>query len=373
MNLFFIHSPFQLLVAQNLIEELNLSDNIFIAGINGVTAIHYYDMYEVLIIDKYWREIIKINNVHDAIISLTEPLSSILKLYKFNRKIENVISKYKPKRIFFGDINCITYLFLYKKLNGKVEINFFEEGTSHYVASILKKRHHFFNWKVFLKQLTTNIIYSPFGAKNMGQLIYTYNEVELHNIKRYSIIPFNGNIHIQFKCILSEKVKIELNKLAESKLDKSKPWILYLSTSATSSFKTFNDEVKYLVSYLNANYKEGVNIYIKFHPKDQKEKKKEVLNLISKQGFRYFELFPNLSYPVELIFNIVHIEELVAWESSSFFYSKMFLPHLKRTTILPSLISDYKAIGEPTEYLEAYIKEIQETSINLFGERINEF
>ena len=54
-NLFFIHTPLELLIAQQIINQEKLTDNVMLCGYVGENK-HFLDTYRLTIIPSMWME-----------------------------------------------------------------------------------------------------------------------------------------------------------------------------------------------------------------------------------------------------------------------------------------------------------------------------
>ena len=54
-NLFIAFTPFQLFVAQQIVNQEELSDNILIEGYVGNNS-HFYDIYDMMEMDNFWKK-----------------------------------------------------------------------------------------------------------------------------------------------------------------------------------------------------------------------------------------------------------------------------------------------------------------------------
>ena len=87
MNLFFIHTPFQLLVAQNLIFKEKLNNNIALFGNTGKGAQHFYQIFDVMFIKETWKGNITLGDLNHGIYSFKSPFCSYLNLIKFSKNV----------------------------------------------------------------------------------------------------------------------------------------------------------------------------------------------------------------------------------------------------------------------------------------------
>ena len=104
MNLFFVHTPTQLMIAQNLIIKKQLDENILLLGNTGPGANHFYATFELMKIDDLWNEQFILGDLNHGVFCFKRFLLSYYRLAKFNTRICRIIKDHKVEQLFFGDI-----------------------------------------------------------------------------------------------------------------------------------------------------------------------------------------------------------------------------------------------------------------------------
>ena len=140
MNLFFVHTPFQILTAQNIVKQYDLRDNVLVLSYTGAEASHYYKSFDVLLKKDIWNTIYKIGDLNKGIFNIKYHFRALTDFIDFNNKVSKVFTNHSITDIYFGDINHLSYVYLSEKYNKNRKLHFFEEGISHYCTIVKNKR-----------------------------------------------------------------------------------------------------------------------------------------------------------------------------------------------------------------------------------------
>jgi len=379
MNLFFIHTPFQMLVAQNLIVKKKLKNNVLVLSNTGRNAEHFYEVFDVMLIKSKWNKKYVLGNLNNGIYSFKKPLISYIKLYKFSNKVKRIILQNDIKALYFGDINHPAYVFLAEYWQHKMQINFFEEGLSHYFSPILKKKFVDSLILKIKKYFTDCIIFKSLGVKRFSRYLQSITDTEFgFNIaKKYNILPINENSYderIKFDIFLSDKLKLIIeNENLERLKNKEQINVLYLSSTATS---LFSNPIKDEISIISDSLKKigtKVKLLIKFHPKDSDNKKKKILHFLNNKGVDFIVIFPDVSLPVEVLFNHIKIDFLIGFGSSSQLYFEMLCPGIPNYNLFHSLTNLYRIKSIENQYSEKFWINWQHLFNKIFNKNPLEF
>lgn len=377
MNLFFIHTPMQILVAQNLIIKKNLKNNFLILSYTGNSAMHFYTIFDKMIIDRLWINKYKIGNLDNGVFSFKRPFKLYIKLLIFSFRIKKIILHDNIESIYFGDINHPAYVFLGEKWSNTRNIFFFEEGLSNYSISILKKKINYSKLNYIKKWITDNLIYLPLGVKGFSK--YTQSlidcDFEFKITKKYNILPLIINKYdeiTEFDIYLSDLMIIELEKI-KSKLTYIETNILYLSSSATYLFSNpIDDELEVLENILKKINKK-FRLLVKFHPKDLNHKKTAIKNYFEINNINYLEIFCGESFPVEVLFNKIKIDFLFGYGSSSQLYFEVFCPNIPNYNLFHALKELYVNKKINNNYPATSWKIWQDLYLTIFNKKPFEF
>lgn len=384
MNLFFIHTPFQLLVAQNLIKKKALKKNIALFGNTGLRAEHFYKTFEIMIIDELWSEAITIGDLNKGIYSFKSPVSSYINLFKFSNTISNLIKSHKINALYFGDINHPAYVFLAEKYQFKKKIYFFEEGLSHYLSPFYKKKFENSYILKFKKNLTDKLIYRSLGVSNFSKYIQAVNDVDfnINIIKKYNVLPIKKTEYdeiIDFVINYSDNFKNLIANEIEQIKGKREISVLYLSSTSTIFFSNpIEDEIELLKTIINRlkleeKTTEGFMFYIKFHPKDTEFKKNEILKALKDEKVYFWELSRDTVYPVEALYNQMNISYLFGYGSSAQLYSEVINPRIKSYNLFYILKNSYQLKNDKNVYPKKCWDDWETLYMNIFKKSSRKF
>lgn len=339
-NLFFIHTPLQLFVAQQIIRQEKLTNNVLLYSYVKENE-HFLKIYDLIIIDNFWEKTIfikdlpAIGNIH-----LHNPIKTFIEI----KKIKKIIKDEKINNLYLSDIKNIStcfYSLLFSSIN--IKINIFEEGSSHYSESIVYKN-------TLKKKIATLILdyfyYLPFYSFKFGK--YIFSTQELSNDKtlpidiRYNILPyFNERFDrsLSIEPLFSKKTNDYLDKELNQCNQNEQSQILL-----TQPFEDRDIFIKSIEIYLSEyfNYK---HIYIKFHPRDTVEFKERVIEVVKRNNVDYTILGIDYNIPIEYYLQKERFDTIVNFFSSVIMYNGYI--YKKKNVI--SLMSLYQRL-----YTEKY-------------------
>lgn len=375
MNLFFVHTPIQLIIAQNLVSKLNLKHNYLVLGYTGVLGKDFYSTYDTLLIDSLWDKKYDLGDILHGVIDIKSYFKCVKNFRKFNTRLVEIISDKSFTDIYFGDINHYAYLFIAEKYKKNRRFYFFEEGLSHYSTYTLRKKFEpsFF---VSIKSLILNLNYYFYGVFNFSDYYYSTKDVVLkfNLIEKFSIIS-NGLSTYKF-VPFSFQVSDKLNQILEIELENINNTIgkriLYLSTTSTIEFtKPEEDEKKMLDIIFNSFDRLSTTVLLKFHPKDIAEKKDFVRKYFNSRGIKYFEVLENYKLPIEVIYDKFRPDLIVGYDSSSLLYGQVMQSSAKVVSMLPYLLEYYSSIGISNPVMTNRWKDVESTQLNLLGKEFD--
>lgn len=350
-NLFFIHTPLQLLVAQQIINMEKLSDNIMLYGYVGDNP-QFLKIYDLTCINEYWaRKIQMVNVAQWASLSKRFFPRDLIRIYINYRVISRIISCFNVHRLFLGDMNNLSCKFsdlVFKKHN--LEIVFFEEGTNHYAFrerfnQTKKSKSYIKLFCKFLDAFYFRPLYHIDFAKNI--FIEDLRFEELYIDMRYSIVPYykeSFDKQIVVSNLLSKRLQKYLNEeFQHFVLDKG---ILFMTNPAYELFVSMDDTIylqvirKYLSSIPNDTI-----VYVKLHPRETGQYRKNVLRAIG-SSHKYYLLGEEFNIPVEYYLQTFSFVELVTFFSSTCMYNGYLYPKLKITSLLQYFLRQCKENGQ---------------------------
>ena len=358
VNLFFIHTPLQLMIAQMIIEQEKLENNVMLCGYVDDNR-HFLQLYDLIRIEKMWTAIELMEDVARwAVFSRKNLFLGGLHAYRRYRYICGIIKKYQIDTLFLGDmwnVSCQLAAMSYHRKG--MRICFFEEGNGHYILPYRYGMGGSLVNKVYAL-LMDAFYYLPLYGVKMGYVLY-WKGLMLKDIPmdaRYSVVPFyheKFDVLLTAKPILSEKlVKLIANEVRHVG-QKVKTLLMTSPIYEWMGDHNKNDEdsyVKTIIEYLNSMGK-GICIHIKFHPREKVYIRRRLLMEFAKSNIDYIILGSEFNIPVEYYLQYIHYEKIIVFLSSTSFYNGYLFPKVKFVSILEYYYNNCKAAGSQSIHL----------------------
>lgn len=350
-NLFFIHTPLQLLVAQQIIRQEQLKDNVMLYGYVD-DNVHFLQQYELTIIDSFWSARVAMPKVARwAIISRKQILRDCRQVWKNYQFIKKVISDFNVDTLFLGDVQNIscqqTALTFHKK---GFKICFFEEGNGHYIMDYGYGISGGFKDKVY-SVLIDLFYYRPLYGVYFGHIRYWkgFTLSDLPMDVRYSLVPFYHESFdrlVTYRPMFSDRLKAFLEEETRG-LDTSGSTLLLTSPFYINGI---DDDpkpyVKTIIDYARRTCKQGV-LHIKFHPRETQEARQMILEQLDTEGINYLILGTKMNIPVEYYLQYIHYEQMVMFLSSTAFYNGYLYPKTEFISLMKEYLENCKAVSSP--------------------------
>lgn len=364
-NLFFIHTPLQLLVAQQIIRQEKLQDNVMLYGYVD-DNVHFLDIYDLTIIEEMWYAKVPFPQVACwAIIYRKHVLRDGKTTFRNYKFIQKVINKYKIDTLYLGDmenISCLLAAMSFHRIG--LNICFFEEGSGHYVMNYGYGEGGSFLDKIYAVCIDVLYYWPVFGVR-FGLVIYWkgYTLKDIPMDVRYSLVPFyheNFDRLIQYQPLLSDKLKTYLAKQTEQV--ETTQCVLLLTSPFYINGVDDNPEpyVKTIVDFAKT-LDAGICLHMKFHPRETMYVRESIIQNLTKEGICFLVLDVDMGIPVEYYLQYVHYDKIVMFYCSTYFYNGYLFPKMKFVSILRSYYNNCKAAASISEkYLEPLLKEIPE-------------
>lgn len=359
-NLFFIQTPFQLLIAQQIIYQEGLVDNIMIYGYVHNNS-HFLDIYNIIKIRKFWKTSFFMSHIADWGIFQIRHFRKSVKLTWCNVNfINDVIKKSSVDWLYIGDQTNVTYILIDYLFHKRCKIGIFEEGSGHYFMPHRKK-----NEKVSLKTKLHSYLlcfgyYWPFLNIDLRyiKMAKGYDLKKLYIDRRYSVVPY---YYEPFDVILSSKLQLSnaLKQYIIDELGKVDPQksVLLLSTVCES-----NVEKDLYLSNLN-NYLLRLNmetkLYVKFHPREPENSKCQVLNIIDSYGLDYTIIGVRYNIPIEYYLQYFKFREVCCFFTSTSLYNGYLFDKTKFLFLSKDYINQSKAFDSANLYWKEMSKIIE--------------
>ncbi len=340
----------QLLVAQQIINMENLSDNIMLYGYIGNNS-HFLEIYDLTRIDQLWTGKVLLPDLAQwASISRRHIVHDLVKTYRNFNYIKRLVDQYGIGCIYLGDINNFSNKFadiVFAKRN--IEICFFEEGSSHYAF-----QDHFLNKKRYLPDYLLCSILDFLYFKPLFKTTYAkycfIKDIkfdQLHISKRYSIRPYYHESYdevITVSPLISNKLSTYINNEIAGKACAN---AILLMTSPAYELLEYNDEEMYLKTigeYLSTIDRNSA-VYVKFHPREIGEAREKVLSIIEK-NHQVIILGEKVNIPVEYYLQTMKFAEVVTFFSSTAFYNGLLFPLLQFVSLLQYYVAQCCSSGK---------------------------
>ena len=360
-NLFFIHTPLQLLVAQQIIRQEKLKNNVMLYGyVDGNE--HFLKLYELTIIDNLWSARIAMPKVARwAIISRKHLVRDCCQVWRNYCFIKKIITDYDINKLFLGDVQNISCQLAALSFHKKgLKICFFEEGSGHYVMDYGYGIAGDFKDK-FYSVLIDLFYYLPFYGVNFGHIRYWkgFTLSALPMDVRYSLVPFYRESFdrlITYKPMLSDSLKAFLEKDTHG-VDTNGCKLLLTSPFYINGI---DDDpkpyVKTIIEYACRTCKKGV-LHIKFHPRETRNVRQLILERLESEGIQYIILGSEKNIPVEYYLQYIHYDQIVMFLCSTAYYNGYLFPKTKFVSLLNDYLENCKAVGSVNvKFIESILK-----------------
>ena len=367
-NLFFIHTPLQLMIAQMIIEQEKLTGNVMLCGYVDDNR-HFLQIYEMTRIEGMWKAIESMDDVARwAVFPRKKPFSGGIHAYRRFCYIYRIIEKYRIDTLFLGDMwNASCQLAAMSFHRKGLRICFFEEGNGHYILPYNYGMGGRLINKVYALLIDT-FYYLPLYNVRMGYISY-WKGITLKDIPmdaRYNVVPFyheKFDVLLTVKPLLSERLTRHIANEIRHIGQKTDALLLTSPVYEWMGNHYEKDEdayVKTIIEYMNSMGK-GVRIHIKFHPREKECIRRRLLMEFAKSNIDYIILGSEFNIPVEYYLQYIHYEKIVMFLSSTSFYNGYLFPKKKIVSIFENYYNNCKAAGSQSVYLlEPLLKEIPE-------------
>ena len=360
-NLFFIHTPLQLMIAQQIIRQEELVDNVMLMGYVDDNT-HFLEIYDLIIMEEMWRAKVLMPQIDCwAVMSRKHILRDGKNAYTNYKFIKKTIKHYHVDTLFLGDMNdssCqLAAISFHKK---GLKICFFEEGAGHYGMNYNYGMEGNYIDKIYSILIDT-FYYRPLYGVYFAYIHYWKGfRLEMLPIDiRYSVVPF---YHESFDKLVTCKLQVtdKIKKLIETELAGAhENGNVLMLTSPFYIIHGDNDDpslyIRIIVDTL-CQIKGDVHVWLKFHPRETEDVADEVCRQLDSNGVKYHVLGKMMKLPIEYYLQIFHFDEVIMFLCSSYFYNGYLFPKTKFTSILRPYYELCKSEGsEYARYLEPFV------------------
>ena len=327
-NLFVVFTPLQVVIAQQIIRQEKLSDNVMLESWwDGYS--HFGEIYKLITIDELWTKSLFFKNWASWDYSNVDLFKNALKIRKRYRELTKILKDNKIDTLYLADFQNQTNRFscvLFAHLGYRVV--FYEEGYSHYIPRPFVSPPGTLMHNVYEKILDF-CYFRPLYHIDFASWRCCPNK-DYHGLPitlRYSVIPHKHHEPYDrvLKCVPMISLKLQTFINEELKMT-GKKQVLLLTDPMTEVlqaqyrhlyFETISDT---LDKYTNEH------IIVKFHPRDNAKDNETILELIKNKGLKFSVLGERINIPVELYLQNCHFEEILFFNTSTFFYNGYLFP-----------------------------------------------
>lgn len=340
-NLFIVFTPFQLFVAQQIISQEKLNNNILIEGYVQHNH-HFIQIYDLIKINKMWNDTILFPDISYWDGYSNKSIHDIISARKNYKRLCNIVESYQVDTIYMGEMQNTSIRFLDIIFSHKgIKTIFFEEGTAHYITRPYNKN---ISLKLKIKIILRDILYYiPFYGVRFAKWRYipNYPSTNLPIFRRYSIVPQYSEIFDK-RLYIQELYSDELLQYMEHCVGCEGERILLLTDPLAELIGTEN--MRYYYETIEESFlqiKSDTTLYIKFHPRDSNEAKREIVKLANKHKLNYKILSNNINIPVEYFLQKYSFKYIYIFNASTYLYQNYIFTNQRFIKLLPIL---YKKI-----------------------------
>ena len=338
-NLFVVFTPLQVVIAQQIIRQEKLSNNVMLESYLG-NFTHFLDIYKMVMIRELWSRIIPFEQWARWDSSGINLLKNAIKTKKRAQELKRVLKENNVDTIYLADFQNQTNRFTCVWLaNLGYKIAFYEEGYSHYIPRPATIPPQNILHDVYEKMLDI-FYYQPLFHVNFAKW-RCYPNKDYHGLPisvRYSVIP---NIHHEtydrlLKC--EPMISPQLQSFINDEIKNTKEKKILLLTDPMTEVLQIQYRHLYFETISDAldKYKDEC-IVVKFHPRECELDIEKTLNLIRSKGLDYSILGQRVNLPVELYLQDYHFDEIIFFNTSTYFYNGYLFPKTFFVKLLPAL------------------------------------
>ncbi len=345
-NLFFVHTPFQLFVAQQIIRQEHLVGNIMLYGYIGENR-QFLEVYDLTVEPSFWSMRYLLTDLPGwASLDKHDLLGSACRIAKKSRYIRSIVRKHDVRTVYLGDLNNLSCKFtsLYLGETLGLDIVFYEEGTSHYTYTIHAPQRGGRLLNQLLAACSDLFFYFPLFRMKFGHWRFVEDMPfsRLKITRRFSIVtryyePFDRQLKVSplFSSRLRGYLRHEVGEevFRDCVLFLSQP--IYELVRGEEGFEAYLSVVE---RQLAVDFPNG-NFLIKFHPREQGEVCLRLLAVFDRLGRPYKVLSGKVNIPVEYYLMFRPVRQIITMYSSTKLYNGIVYPKAEYY----SLLLPYKA------------------------------
>ena len=358
-NLFFIFTPLQLFVAQQIIRQEKLENNVMLVGYSSL----FGKVYEMMKLEGLWEKSIYFEELAHWNGDRIRSFSDVKRAYSNYKKIKRILKDNKVGTIYLGEIlnQACRFADIVFHHQG-YKIVFFEEGTSHYVdRPYVEDKSLTHRIKVGLLDA---LYFIPFYGVRFAEWNSSPNRSyeKLPIDMRFSMIPyhhkpFDKMLHVE--PMFSDKLKDYVMSNVREEEGEHRVMLM------TDPLRELMPK-EYLYLYFDTikecieGIKEGQFLYIKFHPREIQSSRDKILEIAKDSGVKFKVLSDEVNICVEYYLQMFHFEKIFFFNAATYFYNGYAFPKMDFVKLMPVVYKKCQEAGvKNLAYMENMLKMIE--------------
>lgn len=360
-NLFVVHTPLCFFVAQNIIQQEGLKNNILLIR-NLEDSSGFDEGYKLLKLKNLWdKEYV----VTDSRQWKKHPIRTSSIYIRNERTVMRIIRDNDVTAAYLGNVNDLRYrleLLRYKSMN--INVSIYEEGLSHYVLqTYLSNKKIIFGSLLFdflIRLPRINLSYLRYLKMSIPEFIASMITTRFNILPQAHGLPCDVSLRVvrNYSESLSQKVEETREWLQNVTPDDMKT-VLYASQPLFGRGFIYDPVIRRVICDVLDSMKEYLSdklVVIKYHPRETKSEQTIVEEIFRERGIRYCVMNTHRAIPLEVYLQSITFDRLIAFNSSCVAYSGYAYNFIPRRFY----IQDYQRAIENEETLmnrENYILE----------------
>lgn len=358
-NLFFVFTPLQLFVAQQIIRQEKLQNNVLLEGYGSL----FSPTYDMMRIDALWSNKIIFEEAAKWNGDRVRSVSDIKYAFTNYRSIKHILKNNRISTIYLGEVLNQACRFTSVVFHHQgYQIVFFEEGTSHYVDRPYTKNNTLkHRVKIWLLDL---FYFVPFYGVRFAEWNSSPNRPydELPMDIRFSMIPYH---HRPFDKILyveplfSDKLITYVN--SNISLEEGEHRVMLMTDPLRELIPKeflylYFDTIKECIETID----ESQFLYIKFHPREIQSSRDKILKIAKDSGKRFKILSDEVNICVEFYLQMFRFEKIYFFNAATYFYNGYAFPKMEFVKLMPIVYNKCQKAGvKNLVYMENMLKMIE--------------
>lgn len=361
-NLFFVFTPLQLFVAQQIIRQEKLEDCVLVESILDDNN-HFSQVFDMMRMDDLWFKKLEFKDFAKWNSDRVRSISDIKYTYTNYKRIRRILKENEVGTIYLGEIQnqaCRFTAVVFHNLGYKTV--FFEEGTSHYIDRPYREDSSLTHKTKVL--LLDTFYFIPFYGVRFAEWNCSPNKPyrDLPIDKRFSIIPFHHeqfDVRLEIKPMFTERLRQYV--CSNIKPEESEHRVMLMTDPLR---ELMPKEYLYLYFDTIKECVEGIGssqfLYIKFHPRELQTSRDRILKIAEEAGVRFKVLSDEVNICVEYYLQMFHFEKIFFFNAVTYFYNGYAFPKMEFVKLMPIVYQKSKAVGlENLTYMENMLQMIE--------------